>query len=442
MDIKESLNLIDSYNIDDIELAETSLSEEELKRTKDFIDNLTTPKFNHKKYLKVAVLAMFFIISIFPVSALAQRIPFISSIYEKLGIFTGYENYTNYIGITNKKNGFKVTIDNIAATKDRLVVSMNVYSEKTLAMNPKDDNFIANISMNVNGVRGSSSGLSSYYRDEHNVLLVYEEKIHGSYSEKGTLKLDLLKQEKDSLNEELSMSFDMNVDFSDAFSQSQTYTIEKQIFDNCILSKIDTTIMGTDISLNSSDANYNIESDLFKHYPSSPKLYLEIDGILHFYDRTTLYEFNTVTSEIYKNAKSINLIVAQAQNTSNSKIIESSMIFDMKDEFNILYPNVIESSSGKKCIVSKIERTDDNIKFHLSSEFNPLAILSESNLVGINTEGYSDRRYERYAYKDTNNKDYVLEFKNVDKDDKVKLNILAWQSQLDNYTELTTIPLK
>ena len=305
MDIKESLNLIDSYNIDDIELAEVSLSDEELKRTKDFIDNLTHPIPNHKKHLKIAALAMFFIISIFPVSALAQRIPFINSIYEKLGIFTGYENYTNYIGITNEKNGYKVTIDNIGATKDRLVVSMNVSSEKPLYMNPKDDNFIVNISMNVNGVRGSSSGLSSYYIDAHNVLLVYEEKIHGSYSEKGTLKLDLLKREKDSLNEELSMSFNMNVDFSDAFSQSQTYTVEKQIFDNCILSRIETTIMGTDIFLNSSDINYNIESDLFKNYSSSPKLYLEIDGILHFYDNTNLYKFKTVTSEIYKNAKNI-----------------------------------------------------------------------------------------------------------------------------------------
>lgn len=440
MDIKESLNLIDSYNIDDIELAEVSLSDEELKRTKDFIDNLTHPIPNHKKYIKVATLAMFFIISIFPVSALAQRIPFINSIYEKLGIFTGYENYTNYIGITNEKNGYKVTIDNIGATKDRLVVSMNVSSEKPLYMNPKDDNFIVNISMNVNGVRGSSSGLSSYYIDEHNVLLVYEEKIHGSYSEKGTLKLDLLKREKDSLNEELSMSFNMNVDFSDAFSQSQTYTVEKQIFDNCILSRIETTIMGTDIFLNSSDINYNIESDLFKNYSSSPKLYLEIDGILHFYDNTNLYKFKTVTSEIYKNAKNINLIVAQ--NTSNSKITESSMTFDMKDEFNILYPRIIESSSGKKCIVSKIERTDDSIKFHLSSEFNPLVILSESNLVELNTKGYSDRRYEGYAYKDTNNKDYILEFKNVNKDVKVKLNILAWKFQLDNYTNVTTIPLK
>ena len=94
MDIKESLNLIDSENIDDIKLAQASLSDEELKRTKAFIDNLTTSKSTNKKYIKVAVLAMFFIISIFPISALAQRIPFISSIYEKLGIFTGYENYT------------------------------------------------------------------------------------------------------------------------------------------------------------------------------------------------------------------------------------------------------------------------------------------------------------------------------------------------------------
>ena len=118
------------------------------------------------------------------------------------------------------------------------------------------------------------------------------------------------------------------------------------------------------------------------------------------------------------------------------------MTFDMKDEFNILYPRIIESSSGKKCIVSKIERTDDSIKFHLSSEFNPLVILSESNLVELNTKGYSDRRYEGYAYKDTNNKDYILEFKNVNKDVKVKLNILTWKSQLDNYTNVTTIPLK
>lgn len=441
MNIKKISEEMDNINIDDIKLAKESISPIEVERTNNYIREITGKRKNRKKLISVASIAIILVLGVSPISPLAKEIPIINNLYKELGIFSGYEEYTNFIGMYKEENGYKLTVDNIVATKDKLIIAMNLYSKIDLKMIQKVDNIMANVSMNVDGVNGSSGGTDIYYKDKNNAVIVYTERIDGEYKSQGNLKLNVSKMSEDFMKEEFNIEFDMPIDFTKSFKETKSYKINKDVTENCKVAKIQTTIMGTDIDFSSQEIKDNIESKIFNNYEVAPKLYLEVDGILHFYDTTNLYEFNTVTSEVYKDAEEVNLIVvSNCDEGLDGKDDSNSIKLKMIKKGNINYPDKIKSKAGKIGEITKINIDGNKVSFLFESDFESLGILNSARLVGKNENGSSSNVYLGTGHKVEEG--YVLEYLNVDTSKELKLTFLAWEEQLDNYLDVKKVKIK
>ena len=439
MDPKEILDNLDNENIHDIELSKENISELEVEKLKKNVKS-RIKKGNGIRKTAITGGVAIVLIGIISTPTIAANIPIINDLYKEIGLFSGYEEYTNYIGESKESNGYKVTIENIVAIQDKLQAVVKIESSKAFTRNPKDDNFIINVNMD-NRQKGSSSssGTSNYYIDDHTIILNYEESLEGDkYPKQGELTIDVQKRLEGSEGNELDISFNVKIDFSSAFKEKYDININKPINEGLELKKMVSNAMGSELNFSGDDSSYLRD-------PWGPRYYMEVDGKIYYKVSGSNMDFPQLTADVLKNAKSINCIVLDTKKEIRWQVVEDKdkVIIDEVEKDNIIYTKTITLQNGLKGEVYNVEWEGDKLRFYFRSEYEPLAVIDglgvsiSNNVDDKNFNGYNNN------YKIIKTDDgFIYELSGVDKNKYIELSYGDYGLPLDNFKEPQVIKIK
>ncbi|MEG1483037.1 DUF4179 domain-containing protein [Clostridium sp.] len=437
MNPKDILDNLDNENIEKIEMSKENLSEIEIYSIKKNIKKKLKKRNNKKKLVASAVAIA--LVGIISTPAIADNIPVINNIYKQFGFFQGYEKYTNYIGQSQERNGIKVTIENIIAVPNQLEAVVKIESREPLKLNPKEDNFMFNVNMDMNTIKSgtsTSSGGDSYYIDNNTMILNYKETLSGStYPKKGDLSLQIKKLSEDFKITELEMTFDIKVDFTTAFKDKYNLDIKQYVNDSVKLNKLKSNAMGSELEFTGEDAESL--NDVW-----GPKYCIEVDGKIYTKKFGSNMDFPQLTADVMRNANSINFIISDIKEPLKWGDDLDDIQIEMVQEGNIKYPKIITSQNGVKGEIYKVEWEGNKLKFYFRSEYEPINIFQGLSLSASNND--KDRDFSRYSNKYTIERvddGYVAIFDGVEKNKNILLDF-GDHIPLDNYKEAKVIKVK
>lgn len=446
MNPKEILESIETIDINDIKMSDIDITEVELRRVKNNINKVVNDKNKHKKkrVLRIALLGLVVSLGIISTPAVAANIPFLNDIYIKLGFFEGYEDCANYIGETKEENGYKVTVDSIVATPERILVGVKVESEIPLERDMKKDNFNIYVTGMPSGT-ASSGSCNSEYLDDNTVILTYEEEVYGAkYPKKGDLELRVQKNSQDMTEQYMNLKFSLKVDFKEAFKKIEEIKVNEKINEDIKVDTLKSDVISSVLTFKPVNKGDSIEGLFFRK--GGPKYFIEIDGKIHITQTgggsgdTVRLNFETINKDIIDNAEEIN-IVYLTQNPVKDES-EYEYLEEKVQENNIKYTKSIDSPKGLKGEFYEIEKNDKSIRFYFKSQYEAMAILDSIDLF----EGPSDKirkRHEGVAYKnDKEENSYIIEYTNVNPNAELELMVGSWDLGLDNFNKPERIKIK
>lgn len=422
MDINKINENLDNFNIDELELSEDNLCEIEIEAIRKGVKSKI--KKPRKRGKIVAASTAIIITGTMFTPAIAKNLPFISDIYKELGFFDGYEEYTKYIGESKSDNGYEVTIDNIVGTQNKLMFTIRVKSPVKLS---NDDIPTMIIGANLNEfakVKASAMSTTGKRIDDFNYAYTIEQVITGNLiPEKGNVKILVNKHKPMTLENQMSVEFDLNIDFKSAFDETKIIKVNKNISDESIINEITTTISDTTVISKHIKNDYDELRDRYSYY-------LNIDGTIYsncgglISDAISRADFPLVTSEMIKNAKNIEVI--EVKSIHNREETEEEFIKEYEKKVvdgtfeNINYPKEVISSKGLKGEFYKIEKEKSSIKFYFRSEYDPLLVFTFNGL----SEDLGNGEYKFYNGELRKNEEgYILEFKNINSNNRLDLSI-------------------
>lgn len=437
MNPRDILKNLENETIEDIELSKIDISELEINRLKNNVSKKIKKGRNIKRTVMTAAIAVALIGTI-STPTIAANIPILNDVYRQLGIFSGYEEYTNYIGESKESNGFKVTIENIIATPNLLEAVVKVESSEALKRNPKEDNFYISVKMGDSKLgRAGSSGSQPYYIDDHTVILNYKEKLEGDkFPKLGELKIDIQKRTPELEAMDLDLSFKANIDFTSAFKNNYDININKQVNKKFELKKLEANAMGSELKFSGEDTSYLYD-------PWGPRYYLEVDGKIYAQTLGNNMDFPQLTANVLRNANSINCIISDTENEIKWQVYSDNVTIENIQSNNIKYPKTITSQNGLKGEFYNIEWEGDTLKFYFRSEYEALPIFNELALSVSNNE--EDKDFSRYTNKYTivkTEEGYVAQFSDVDRNNYIELIYNNFGLPLDNFKEPQVIKIK
>ncbi|MDO5516109.1 MAG: hypothetical protein Q4F66_01060 [Clostridium sp.] len=332
-----------------------------------------------------------------------------------------------------EENGCRLTVKNIAATRNKIKVSMEFESSRDGEDLIGHNNLDLRVSMN-NIKHTGGSGSRSF---EGNGKVIIEEELRNDdgYPEKGILRIDVVDGQLD-FNKSLKIPVDFTEDFSQSFSKD-----------------INSKINGTDINLDKFESNAletsvvvskQLDNSMHFHkysYSEFLNFIVDIDGEIYYTDYPSYsddrdgreYDHYTVeglTYEKVKNAENISII--QIENNMSEEEIEefyNSRDDEINDTFHddeqsISYPEKIKFVDGSEGDVN-ISRDGDVLKVFCSSDSDLKSMLMSINIEGayIDEEKYYSHLDGKHIYKDLTKKNqYIVEFNDSEKDKMINLN--------------------
>lgn len=437
---KEILSIVDNIDIDEKEYASikvdfTEIDKERLKR--NLKGKILNRKKKVKKYIMAASISAIFILSgtFLYKPAFANDIKFIQPIYERLGYYKEYQDYTNYIGKSVEDKGYKFTVDNIVGTKDRLVIGIKIESNNPLPKSCKNDFMCFATPKGARG--GGSSSYKAYFLNDKTLILLLETESSDVYSKFGDIDINIhnIKIDKadynvnnDHIGEELNVNFNLKVDFSRSFANSSEIKINKSFDINGSkkrINSIESNILGT--VLKGKVDNYNKAYD---HSKDNIFTYmLKVDDKIYTESSSSMYDdklsiiFDGATYDKLKNAKEISLIPIRSlynTNERNNKVdnaLKNLKHGDMITADGIEYPSKIYFSDNRVGEFYKVERERNTIRMYFKGEGEILPFVTRTYLDGYYNEEKTDENinleyYNGIIYKDKNVLNgYIKEFK-------------------------------
>ncbi|BCZ47848.1 hypothetical protein psyc5s11_39150 [Clostridium gelidum] len=358
-----------------------------------------------------------------------------------------------------EKNGLKITIDKIVATKHKLKATVIVENEKSFDESELN-NAIAQLTYGDN--KCDSEGVSYEHPDEKTLRITLERNTGDEeLPEKGELRIDIVLP-----NYKVNVGLNAYVDFSQSFKNTIEKDISAKIPEFGItLNKLESNIMGTRIIYSQPARDYSkrVEND-FSNLPYSAiilkvgdKMFKTISaGGYSSADKDRLefgsYEAECATYEKVKDQKNISIIpmVCNMNWNDTRKIYDDNKKngYNEKREANketinnVSYIKSFDFSDGSKGEIYNIERKDNTIKVYCKGTSDKESLLMASNMfmyynLGDDKLGYNniyDSRSNMSFYKDSKDAiGYIVEFNNVDKDKTVELDFEGMIKQIDKF---------
>jgi hypothetical protein len=410
MKIAEGLNMKE----DEFENIPVELSEFEIKKAKKVLrkrineDSINRGSKKHWiKRVSIAALAFVFIsISIILLSkpAFAENIKLLDTVYEKLGYYKEYKDFSEMVGQTQEDNGYSFTIDKVIVTPTKAVVAIRVNSKKPFEKDKKTsllNNLTIMMDFPENQPKSGSGGQYVEYIDEHNALLVNEEEIQGgTFKKRGDFKLHIHSFALDGVDK-VSANFNFKVDFSNSFDKVINTRIDKMLEfkdDKIYLRDMQSTILGTTIRFTTADLE------------KCGKFLIEVDGVVYRFINWGASDdgghafIKELTYDKVKSAKSIKVIPLYIEKIDENPQDLNNNDIEITETMNL--PQKLGFSKDSKGEVYRVDKTDNKIRVYYD---NGEKTLSELSYIYIDGEGEKDFAQSTIG-KDPNRKDgYYIE---------------------------------
>lgn len=268
MNENEIKNLLDNVDINENEFDHITveLNDIEKKRIRKNYKKTITKKSSIIKKVGVACILVL-TVGITPIiaqPAMAYNIPILSNIYETLGIYHEYKDYTTYVGQSVEVSKYTYTIDNIMVTPNQSLMAVKITSTDPI---PEDhEGFI--ISPSIGGVHYDTGSSKDYRIDDHNIVITLENEYLTKVPKKSTIKIDI--ESFDSRDTDSHGTFEFKADFDRSYTEFTSIPVE-----NVTIDKYGVKIK----EINSSIMDTKIISDGYE--TEKLKFLLNIDGILY-----------------------------------------------------------------------------------------------------------------------------------------------------------------
>lgn len=369
----------------EFEKIEDSLSEIEIKKLNK---NLKKRIFKHnKKYIKAAAIASITLIMgtsiMTPAFAktIVQYVPALENLYEKLGYYSEYKDFSQYIGESKEEQGYKFTIDKLVADRDTVLVALRI-TKPGLNANQRETNKV-NFTMtaDLTGMdRGTITGrgIDKRVLDENTslVLLENEAAVGKTLPKRFDMNLNIFSTS----NEGIKVDFQLPV--SREKIEEETI-VKKSLGISEIEDKLKINLSAIKVSPLNTKIKYSIDKNndeetfvSFYCYDDKGNIYLDMGG-----RADDSKEKSGIVSGIEKNANILYIVPYIMQSTSKEEKKFESFDFEGK-LYNVNTIREFNFKEEGKINVYNIDKKAENIKFYYTFE-GPEGFLSMQDIIQL-----------------------------------------------------------
>lgn len=437
MNEKEIMNILDNIDISEKEFdhIDVELNDIEKKRIRKNYKKTITKKSSFIKKAGIAC-GLVLIIGITPLiatPAMACNIPILSNIYETLGIYHEYKDYTTYISQSIKVSNYTYTIDNIMVTPNQSLMAVKITSTEPI---PADhEGFM--ITPSIGGVHCDDGSSQDYRIDDYNIVTTIENGYINEVPKKSTIKIDI--ESFDSRDTDSHGTFEFKTDFDRSYTEFTSLPVKNATIDKygVNVKEINSSIMETTI------VSEGYEKDKLKFL-------LNIDGKL--YGGLESISSGQMTTRIggldvnaINNSKNISLLIYEAKYSeyecdyrkeSLKKTIEQPNNIEEQNVSFLPYYNFLDGHKGE---FYNLERNENTIRIHYNGKASDIIPLCD---VSAWYEGNINLAISKVILNPKDKNDFTLEFNNLPKDKKIKLSFLNMNEMVNNFTLLDTFKVK
>jgi hypothetical protein len=423
MNPRELLDNIDNLDFDDIEINEIDMTDMVKERARKKVKSIINNRRIKRIKIAVAMTIGIFSFGIISTPVVATNIPILSDLYRRIGIYDDFKDYKKFIGITKEENGYKATIEEMIVTPNTLLVAVKIQSPNPFFKN-SNDNLNAQVNIDKLGMTSASGSIETYYIDDYSCLIINEaDNIEGMFPERSNISINVNKLDEE-LQEQFNISFDVNADFKSAFNDVDKFEINKSAGDVDIKSLTSSIIK----------SNLFIDTKGLSSVNLIHAFIINVDGRYHyqtgtsFLDNNLMTEFKTLKYSEVNEAKNISVIYTGLREEGN---YDNNITWEEGN--GITYPKEIITNSNNKYKINKVERDSSKVKFFIESNNLPIDLFTRLTLVT------NDKKENSFwfglMYKGENN-NYIVEFNDVNKEGRLKLNIDAYWKEKNSEDSL------
>lgn len=335
-------------------------------------------------------------------------------------------DYATYINSIKEKSGFKLTLNKVTSSKNKMTVTATIECPKAI-----DEDALKNsiFSLVVKKSDCEIYGESTRKIDDKTLEITFDAMSFKGIPENADLRFDVILPQFN-----LNGWVNANVDLTKNYDK----IIEKDILINndkagMIYNKFESDVLGTTIYCKRAEYDENVDYDE-QYSDDESKILIKCDDKLYDYnDRNHYYNHEdnilleaftskSVTYDDIKNAESVSLVpvICTLKNKDIDKIYSSFSYEEPERETtdNVEYEKKFEFADGKDGEISKVERQDNKIKVYCNADTEKKSLLMA---VGIDgwckvEDGDFCGQPNKVTYKNPDDATgYILEFDNVDK---------------------------
>lgn len=436
MNNKELLNALENLNIDENEFdhINVELNDLEKKRIKKKYKKAIKKKSLFlKRAATIAGLSILLFTGAFYSSPVkASNIPVLNSIYEMLGVYDEYADYSQYIGKSIEVTGGKYTLEEILITPYESLIAIRITGNEPF----KEDSLGFMVTSSIGNVHFISATSSFHKIDDYTIIQIIESKYSSKIPEKSIINIDIHEMSSESSPSTFDYGkFELKVDFGKSYDEFSSFPIKQAKLSEYDLKfkEINSSILGTELLGNITTLR-NSESE-YQEKMNNSYFILNVDGKMYggfaSYSLNTLgkivfgkasFSFNGIKVNEFKNAENISLSVFKTRYSYEEldKLYESE---DAKyiNELNESQENKITSNgvsyyktvnlfNGEKIDFYNLERKNDTVLLHAKISPNEIPLLTK--ITGRSQDGINIHYPKIYANPEKEN-EYILEFFNV-----------------------------
>lgn len=463
MDNKDLLAALDNLDIDESEFDNVNieLNDLEKKRIRSKYKKAIRNKSSLPK--KIAIVAGLSIMistgAFFSSPVRASNIPVLNSIYEMLGVYDEYIDYSQYVGQSIDVEGGTYTLEEIMVTPYSSLFSIRITGNEPL---PEGyEGFM--VTSSIGGVQFTSATTNIHKIDDYNIIQVIESRYSSKIPKKSTINISIHEMSTEDNPATLGHgNFEFKVDFGKSYDEFASLPIKKAKLDSYGLKfkEINSSIMGTQIlgdikAINNSEKEYhedinnlycllNIDGKIYGSFASFGvtslgKLILG-DGSFVF-DGLKVDEFRNaekITLSAFKSKYNNEELLNLYDSKENQEIIEANNDeSNTITENNVTYSKNINFLDGRKGDFYKLERTDDNIKLYYNGSSKDITLLT--SITAHSNNGLKIHYPKIYANPEKEN-EYIIEFTGID--ENLELAIHNMVNYADEYIFLEEFKIK
>lgn len=463
MDNNHLLDALDNLDIGEFEFddIDVELNDLEKKRIRSRYRQAIKNKLSLPK--KIAIVAGLSIMistgAFFSSPVRASNIPVLNSIYEMLGVYDEYIDYSQYIGQSIDVEGGTYTLEEIMVTPYSSLFAIRITRNEPL---PEGyEGFM--VTSSIGGVQFTSATTSIHKIDDYNMIQVIESRYSSKIPKKSTINISIHEMSTEDNPATLGHgNFEFKVDFGKSYDEFAYLPIKKAKLASYGLKfkEINSSIMGTQIlgdikTINKSEKKYhenvnnlycllNIDGKIYGSFTSfgTTSLGKLISGDGSFiFDGLKVDEFRNsekITLSVFKAKYNSEELISIYSSEENQEIVEANNDeSNTITENNVTYSKNINFLDRRKGDFYKLERTNDNIKLYYNGSSQDITLLT--SITAHSNNGLKIHYPTIYANPEKEN-EYIIEFTGID--ENLELTIHTMLNYADEYIFLDEFKIK